>query len=155
MRNARQERTIPFRGLHRLPGDTPHVETVLEPGDVITAVDVPASPAARNSTYVKARDRASYAFANASAAVGLELSGDTVKDVKIGLGGVATTPWHAAAAEDLLRGRPATAESFRAAADAALADAKGFGGNDFKIPLAKNVLVRALSVLAGLPIDAA
>ena len=153
VRGSGGERTLPLRGLHRLPGDAPHLETVLEPGELILSVDVPASAAARHSTYVKARDRASYAFANASAAVGLELDGDTVKDVKIGLGGVATTPWHAAAAEEALRGRPATEPNFRAAADAALAEARPQAHNGFKVPLAKNVLVRALCVLADLPLD--
>ena len=153
VRNARGDRrTIPFNDLHRLPGDTPHLETVLEPGDLILAVDVPASPAARNSTYVKARDRASYAFANASAAVGLELDGDTIRDVKIGLGGIATTPWHAAEAEQTLIGKKATVEHFRAAAEQALEGATGYSHNAFKIPLAKNVIVRALEVVSGMSV---
>ena len=148
------ERGVKLRDFYRLPGDTPWVENALKPGEAIVSVDVPASPAAKNSTYVKARDRASYAFANASAAVGLEMDGDAIKDVRIALGGVGSVPWHAADAETLLIGKPATPENFRAAADAAMAGAKGQGDNDFKIPLAKNVIVRALSVLSGVSIDA-
>ena len=147
LRGPDGERSVKIRGFHKKPGDTPHVQTELRPGEIIVGVDVPLAAAAKRSTYVKARDRASYAFANASAAVGLELDGETIADCRVALGGVGSVPWHSPEAEAALRGKPATAETFAAAADAALAGARGHGENDFKIPLAKNVLVRALEVL--------
>jgi xanthine dehydrogenase YagS FAD-binding subunit len=140
-------RTVPLTDLHRLPGDHPEVETILEPGELITAVELPALPFAARSTYRKVRDRASYAFALVSVAAALELDGDTVKDVRLALGGVATKPWRARKAEEALVGRPATPESFRAAAEAELADARPLRDNGFKIDLAARTIVAVLGEL--------
>ncbi len=137
-------RRIPFAELHRLPGDRPDVETTLRPGDLITAILVPATPAAVRSRYLKVRDRTSYAFAVASAAVALDLDGDVVRDARIALGGIATVPWRARAAEAALRGKPLDEASAGAAADAELSAARTFEHNAFKRPLAKETLVRAL-----------
>ncbi len=137
-------RTIPIGELHRLPGDTPHLETTLKHGELITAVDVPALPLAARSRYVKVRDRASFAFALTSVAVALSVSGGVVEDVRLALGGVAPKPWRPLEAERALRGRPANAHSFREAAELALQGAKGFPHNRFKIELAKRSIVRGL-----------
>ncbi len=149
LRSAEGERTLPLTDLHRLPEDHPEVETVLRPGELITAIELPALAFARNSTYRKVRDRASYAFALVSVAAALEMDGTTVKDVKLALGGVAHKPWRAWKFEAALRGRPATEESFRAAAEAELADAKPLLHNGFKIELAKRTIVAVLAELAG------
>jgi xanthine dehydrogenase YagS FAD-binding subunit len=139
---------IPMPGLHRLPGDQPERDTVLGPGDLITAVELPPVPAARNSRYRKVRDRASYAFAVVSIAAAVELDGDgTIADVRIALGGVAHVPWRAEIAEGALRGGPATEAAFAAAADAELAQAAPLRDNAFKVPLARNLIVRTLGEL--------
>jgi xanthine dehydrogenase YagS FAD-binding subunit len=143
------QRTVPFTALHRLPEAHPEIETVLEPGELITAVELPALPLARRSTYRKVRDRASYAFALVSVAGGLELEGETVKDVRLALGGVAHRPWRAWKAEAALIGQPATESSFRAAADAELADATPLRDNGFKVELARRTLVAVLCELKG------
>jgi xanthine dehydrogenase YagS FAD-binding subunit len=140
-----ENRTLPFANLHVLPGAHPERETVLRPGELITAIDLPALPAARRSLYLKVRDRASYAFALASAAVAVEQDGRTIRDARVGLGGVATKPWRSREAERLLIGKPATEQTFRAAADAALAGAHPHRDNAFKVTLAKRTLVRALT----------
>ncbi|WGH78725.1 FAD binding domain-containing protein [Jannaschia ovalis] len=137
-------RTIPFAELHVLPGDTPEIETVLEPGEIVTAIELPVVPAMRASHYLKARDRESYAFAAASAAVGLEMDGDTVRDVRIGLGGVAAVPWRATAAEDSLRGSPLTEATAREAGRIAFADAQPLEGSAYKIALGADVVAGAL-----------
>jgi len=138
------ERTIPLAGFHRLPGDEPQRDTVLEHGELITAVDLPPLAFATRSRYRKVRDRASYAFALVSVAAALDVTGGIVRDVRIALGGVAHAPWRATKAEVALRGAPATGEMFRRAAEAELADAQPLPGNAFKVPLARNVLVRTL-----------
>jgi len=138
------ERVIALAELHRLPGDHPERENTLEPGELITAVEVPPLSFASRSLYLKVRDRASFAFALASAAVALDVGGGMVRDARIALGGVGTKPWRAPEAEDVLRGRPATVDSYRAAADAALAGAMPRVHNGFKIELARRTLVRAL-----------
>ncbi|GAB3358028.1 FAD binding domain-containing protein [Modestobacter lapidis] len=142
------ERTIPFVELHRLPDGDPSRDTVLEHGDLITAIDLPALPLAVNSQYRKVRDRASYAFALVSVAAALEVADGVVRDVRIALGGVAHKPWRATAAEEALRGAPATEESYRAAAAAELAGAvpqPGIDdGNAFKIPLVGRTLIAVL-----------
>jgi xanthine dehydrogenase YagS FAD-binding subunit len=140
--------SIPIPGLHRLPGEEPERDTVLEDGDLITAVELPPVPAAANSRYRKVRDRASYAFAVVSIAAALELDGDTVEDVRIALGGVAHVPWRAQTAEAALRGGPASEAAFAAAADAELAAARPLRDNGFKVPLARNLIVRTLAELA-------
>lgn len=142
-------RTLPFAEFHRLPGETPEIETVLAPGELITAIELPASPIAARSTYRKVRDRASYAFALVSVAAALEVENGTVKDVRVALGGVAHKPWRATKAEAALRGRSATADAFEAAAAAELADAEGLRDNAFKIPLARRTIAAVLTQLAG------
>ena len=136
-------RTIAFSDLHRRPGDTPHIETNLEPGELITAFVVPGGPRQR-SLYRKIRDRESYAFANASAAVALEMLGEVVGDVRIGLGGVATIPWRAYRAEEVLRGRALTETRAREAADAEFTGAYTRAHNAYKVALGKSTMVRAL-----------
>ncbi len=147
LRGAGGERTILLNDLHRLPGDRPDLETVLEPGELITAVELPALPFAARSTYRKVRDRASYAFALVSVAAALELDGGTVKDVRLALGGVAHKPWRAWKAEAALRGRPATVENFRAAAEAELVDARPLTHNAFKIELVRRTVAAVLGEL--------
>jgi xanthine dehydrogenase YagS FAD-binding subunit len=141
-------RDVPFGELHRLPGDDPARDTVLEHGDLITAIDLPPLPAGARSAYRKVRDRASYAFALVSVAAAVTVDGGLVSDARIALGGVAHKPWRAARAEEVLLGRPPTQEAFRAAAAAELAAAwpqPGLdGGNGFKIPLATRTLVATL-----------
>jgi xanthine dehydrogenase YagS FAD-binding subunit len=138
------ERTLPLTGLHRLPGDAPERDTVLEHGELITAVDLPPLALAANSRYRKVRDRASYAFALVSVAAAVDVADGAVRDVRIALGGVAHKPWRATTAEEALRGGPATEARFRAAAEAELADARPLPGNAFKVPLARNTIVSTL-----------
>lgn len=141
-------RTIPLPGLHRLPGEEPDRDTVLESGELITAVELEPLAFATRSDYRKVRDRASFAFALVSVAAALDISDGTVSDCRIALGGVAHVPWRAARAEALLRGLPATPESFTRAAEAELAQAEPLRENGFKVPLARNLIVRTLSDLA-------
>lgn len=140
-------RTLPLANLHRLPFDHPEMETLLAPGELITAVELPAMPFAHHAVYRKVRDRASYAFALVSVAAALDLEDGTVKDVRLALGGVAAKPWRAAKAEDVLRGRPATADVFAEAAAAELADARPLRDNAFKVELAKRTIVAVLESL--------
>ncbi len=140
----RGERAIPLVDFYRLPGDEPQRDTVLEHGELITAVDLPPLAFATRSHYRKVRDRASYAFALVSVAAALDVAGGVVRDVRIALGGVAHVPWRAVRAEAALRGTPATQEAFGRAADAELAGAQPLPGNAFKVPLARNALVRTL-----------
>src|SRR2546429_6455036 len=137
---ANGERTIPLVDFHRLPGNEPQRDTVLEHGELITAVDLPQLPFATRSRYRKVRDRASYAFALVSVAAALAVAGGVVQDVRIALGGTAPVPWRAWRAEAELRGKPATEEMFRPAADAELAGAQPLPGNAFKVPLVRNTL---------------
>jgi xanthine dehydrogenase YagS FAD-binding subunit len=137
-------KTIPFAGLHRSPGATPNVETVLEPGDLIIGFDVPAGPWTRRSLYLKVRDRQSYEFALASAAVAIDMVGSNVREARIALGGVATIPWRSREAEDVLVGKVLTETVAEAAARAAFADARPRAHNAFKIALGQSTLVRAL-----------
>ncbi len=142
------ERTIAFEDFHRLPGETPNIETNLQPNELITAVDLPALPFAQRSTYLKVRDRASYAFALVSVAAALELDGGKIRSVRLALGGVAHKPWRAHKAEQALLGKPPNEASFQAAAEAELAGAKGYQHNSFKIELAKRAITRALATVA-------
>jgi len=137
------ERAIPIADFHLLPGATPARETAIGPGELITRVTLPATPFAARSAYVKARDRASYAFALASAGVALHLEGGRVRAARVALGGVATKPWRSREAEQALEGQPATDAAFERAA-AALAGAQPRPDNRFKVPLGKATLVRAL-----------
>ena len=141
------ERTVAIPGLHRLPGDAPERDTVLEPGELITAIELPALPRAARSAYRKVRDRASYAFAVVSVAVAADVEEGVVRDSRIALGAVAHVPWRAERTEDALRGRPATEESFRTAAEAELAAAEPLRDNAFKVPLARDVLVATLEAV--------
>ncbi|WP_406856414.1 xanthine dehydrogenase family protein subunit M [Alsobacter sp. KACC 23698] len=140
----RGRRRIEAARLHRLPGDAPEIETVLDPGELITAITVPAKPWARRSLYLKVRDRESYAFALASAAVALDLDGDTVRDARVALGGVAAIPWRAYEAEEVLRGQRFDEDLARKAASAAFERARPSGDNAFKVKLGQETLVRAL-----------
>lgn len=142
------ERRIPIADLHRLPGDSPERDSVLEHGELIIAVELPASPVAAHSAYYKVRDRASYAFALVSVAAALQVSNGRVEQVRIAFGGLAHKPWRAVRAEASLRGAPATDESFRRAADAELADARPLRHNAFKVPMARNTLRMLLRHLA-------
>lgn len=138
------KRTLPFEQLHLLPGHTPQREHALEPGELITAVELPARAFAKRSHYLKVRDRSEFAFALASAAVAVALDGKTIGDARVALGGVATRPWRAREAERLLVGKAAAPALFRQAAEAALAAAKTRPDNAFKVELAKRTIVRAL-----------
>jgi xanthine dehydrogenase YagS FAD-binding subunit len=142
--SAGKPRVIALADLHRLPGRTPNLETQLAPGELISAIDVSAGPWTRRSLYRKVRDRESYEFALASAAVGLDMDGEIVRQARISLGGVATVPWRARDAEDLLRGKRLDEAAAQAAAEAAFAGAKSREHNRFKIALGQRTLVRAL-----------
>jgi xanthine dehydrogenase YagS FAD-binding subunit len=144
------DRMLPFAHLHRQPGDTPQTETELRPGELITTFHLPPIPWARRSLYLKIRDRVSYDFALASAAVALDLADGSVREARIALGGVATVPWRAHAAEAALLGMRLNGDSLITAADAAFADAKPHGHNAFKVALGKQTLIRALREAAEL-----
>jgi xanthine dehydrogenase YagS FAD-binding subunit len=144
------DRVIPFGMFHRVPGEHPERDTVLELGELITGVDIPRMPFATRSVYVKVRDRRSYAFALASAAVALDVRDDKIWEARIALGGVATKPWRSPEAESALMGKPAGTAAFQAAADAALHGAVPHAHNTFKIELAKRTLMRALARAAAL-----
>jgi xanthine dehydrogenase YagS FAD-binding subunit len=138
------ERTIAFSDFHRLPENTPQFDTNLHPNEIATGIELPAQGFAVNYTYLKIRDRLSYAFALVSVAAALELEGDTIKEVRLALGGVAHKPWRDTAAEAALRGQPANQATFTHAADLLLRGAKGYAHNAFKIDLAHRGTVRAL-----------
>ena len=144
LRSAGGDRTVPFTDIHRLPGDQPDRDTTLDPGDLITAIELPALPVAKHSTYRKVRDRSSYAFALVSVAAALETEDGKVNDVRLALGGVAHKPWRARKAEAALRGGPATETAFREAAEIELADARPQSANGFKIELAQRTLTAVL-----------
>ncbi|GLS44293.1 FAD binding domain-containing protein [Methylobacterium brachythecii] len=143
------ERTVPLVDFHRLPSDRPELETVLEPGEVIEAVEIPASPFAARSGYRKVRDRASYAFALVSVAAELTLREGRIDEIRIAFGGIAPKPWRAYRAEAALRGSGPSGEAFLAAAALELADAAPLAGNAFKIELAKRTLGAVLTDLTG------
>jgi len=143
--SAAGNRVIAFESLHRRPGETANVETALDPGDLITAFEIPARPWTRRSLYLKIRDRESYEFALASAAVALDLDAGVIREARIALGGVATVPWRAREAEKVLAGRRFDDAAAKAAADAAFADAVPRAHNSFKVPLGKRTLIRALN----------
>ena len=151
VRGPQGERQIPFAIFHRLPGNTPERDTELARDELIEYVDLPHIPFANRSHYLKVRDRASYAFALVSVAAALEVDGNNkIKAARIALGGVAHAPWRASKAERELLGKNPKEASFRAAAEAELAAAKGYKHNSFKIELAKRAMVRALSTVAGI-----
>jgi xanthine dehydrogenase YagS FAD-binding subunit len=138
------ERTIAFADFHRLPGNTPEVDTNLKPNEIITAIELPAQGFAANYSYLKIRDRLSYAFALVSVAAALELEGNRITEARLALGGVAHKPWRNLEAELAMRGKPADAPAFAEAAAVLLRDAKGFEHNAFKIDLARRAIVRTL-----------
>ncbi len=140
------KRSIPFGEFHRLPGSTPQLDTNLKPDELIVAVTLPKPRFAQNSYYLKSRDRNSYAFALISVAVGLEMSGGTIKSAGLALGGVAHKPWRSIEAEKSLAGQSASAEAFAKAASIALAGAHGYEHNAFKIEMARQGIARALTV---------
>jgi xanthine dehydrogenase YagS FAD-binding subunit len=143
------DRKIPFIDFHRLPGDTPHIDSNLQKGELITAVQIPENPYTKNVHYLKVRDRNSYAFALVSAAAALELNGTTIKSARLAMGGVAHKPWRLTEAEQFLAGKPATEVSFKQAAEVAMRGAKAFEHNKFKLELGPNTLVQALKNAAG------
>jgi xanthine dehydrogenase YagS FAD-binding subunit len=147
--SAGGSRSLPLTDLHLLPGGTPHVETALRPGELITRIEIPSCAAAANSSYRKVRDRSSYAFALVSIAAALEIVDGKIADVRIALGGVAPKPWRARRAEEALLGQAPGHRIFSDAAEAELADAAPLDGNAFKVALARNTLVAVLGGLAG------
>lgn len=138
------ERTIALTDFHRLPGDTPHIDTNLGAGEIITAIELPTRGFSRNYSYLKVRDRQSYAFALVSVAAALELEGNAIAEARVALGGVAHKPWRSVEAEAALRGRAATADHFSHAADLLLQGARAYAHNGFKIELARRAIVRTL-----------
>jgi xanthine dehydrogenase YagS FAD-binding subunit len=144
------ERTIAFDDFHRLPGDTPEHDTNLAPGELITAVELPPNGFAKHWHYLKLRDRASFAFALVAVAAALDLEGETVRDARIAIGGVAHKPWRARETEKELIGKRLSADTLAAAANAAVADAKPYRDNAFKVKLAPAAIVRAASIAGGL-----
>lgn len=142
------ERSIKFADFHRLPDDTPNIDTNLRSDEIITAIELPPKGFAANYSYLKIRDRLSYAFALVSIAVGLDIADGTIKEARLALGGVAHKPWRNHEAEAQLSGAPATRETFMRAAETVLRDARGFGHNDFKIELARRGILRTLTQAA-------
>jgi CO/xanthine dehydrogenase FAD-binding subunit len=149
LQGAVGSRSVPLTELYLLPGDRPDRETVLEHGELLTGIEIPWLPEGARSTYLKVRDRASYEFALASAAVAVVLEDGVIRWGRVGLGGVGTVPWRARAAEAVLGGAPASIEVFRAAAEAAVRDPFTVAGTAFKVELAKRTLVRALQTVTG------
>ena len=146
VRGARRQRTVPVADLHRLPGDTPYIETALEPGEVIAGIAVPANLASRRSHYLKVRDRASFEFAVVSAAVALDMDGGRIRQARIALGGVGTKPWRVPRVEAALAGAILDPAALRPAATLAAEGAQGRGHNDFKIELMQRAIVRAIEI---------
>ena len=140
-----KERVIPFVEYHRLPENTPEKDNNLMHGDLVTAIELPKNNLANKSYYLKVRDRASYAFALLSVAAALETDGDTIKQARIAMGGVAHKPWRALEAEKFLTGKAATEANFKAAADAEMKAAKPLEHNAFKVELGRRAIVRALT----------
>jgi xanthine dehydrogenase YagS FAD-binding subunit len=150
VRSRAGSRTIPAVDFHRLPGDQPEVDTMLQPGELITAIEVPAQPSTRQSAYVKVRERESYEFATVAAAVTLDLDGGRIRAARIALGSVAHKPWRLAAAEQRLRGVPCESAAMRDALGDAFAEARPLAHNAYKIELARNAVLRALEQAGGL-----
>jgi xanthine dehydrogenase YagS FAD-binding subunit len=142
------ERAIAFADFHRLPGSTPQLDTNLQRDEIVTAIELPQAGFAANYTYLKIRDRLSYAFALVSIAAAVELDGEVIREARIALGGVAPKPWRSLKAESVLRGQAPTPQNFAKVADVLLAGARGYGHNDFKIGLARRGIIRALGQAA-------
>lgn len=143
------ERLIPFQKFHRLPGDAPQKDNTLERGELIVAVEVPDNRYGEHVHYLKVRDRTSYAFALVSVAAAVDMQGDTIRDVRLSMGGVAHKPWRLTEAEEFLKGKQASEAAFRQAAGLAMQGAKGYGHNNFKLKLAPNCVVEALKKATG------
>jgi xanthine dehydrogenase YagS FAD-binding subunit len=149
--SSKGNRRIPFADFHRLPGNNPEKDNNLQRGEMITAIEIPYNDAfAKNSLYVKIRDRASYAFALVSVAAALDLKGSTINNARLAMGGVAHKPWRLTAAENFLKGKTASVENFKQAATIAMKDAKGYGYNNFKLKLAPNTIVQTLKTVSGI-----
>jgi xanthine dehydrogenase YagS FAD-binding subunit len=149
--NNKGERKIHFADFHRLPGNTPEKDNNLQKGELITAVEVPINEAlATNSLYIKVRDRASYAFALVSVAAALDMDGNTIRDTRLAMGGVAHKPWRLTAAENFLKGKNASEDNFKHAVAIAMKDAKGYGKNNFKLKMAPNTIVQTLKTVSGI-----
>jgi xanthine dehydrogenase YagS FAD-binding subunit len=149
--NNKGERRIPFGDFHRLPGNTPEKDSNLERGELITAIEIPDNDTfAENVLYEKVRDRASYAFALVSVAVALDMQGNTIRNARLAMGGVAHKPWRLTASENFLKGKTASIDNFKKAAAVAMKDAKGYGFNNFKLTLAPNTIVQSLKTVSGL-----
>ncbi|MEJ7611003.1 MAG: xanthine dehydrogenase family protein subunit M [Ferruginibacter sp.] len=145
------ERRIPFGDFHRLPGETPELDNNLQKGEMISAVEIPDNASlSKNVLYTKVRDRASYAFALVSVAAALEMSGNTISKARLAMGGVAHMPWRLTAAEEFLKGKTASPENFKAAAELTLRRAQGKGHNNFKVPLARNTIIQTLISVSGI-----
>jgi xanthine dehydrogenase YagS FAD-binding subunit len=145
------ERKVPFADFHRLPGNTPEKDNNLQRGELITAIEIPANDSfAKNSLYVKIRDRASYAFALVSVAVALDMKGDTIQNARLAMGGVSHKPWRLTASENFLKGKIASADNFKRSAAIAMKDAKSYGYNNFKLILTPNTIVHTLKTVSGL-----
>ncbi len=146
----RGRRSIPIAAFHRLPGDTPQIDTNLRQGELITAIDLPAASAvfAPRSTYLKLRDRTSYAFALVSVAAAFDIQGNKIRQARVAMGGVAHKPWRAVEAEKILTGARVDEETFRRAAEATMREARGYEHNRFKIEMGKRAIVRALMTVA-------
>jgi len=144
-----RDRVIPMEGFHRLPEDQPNIDTNLRKDELITGIELPKQGFAEHYSYIKVRDRESYAFALVSVAVGLEMEGSVIKDARIALGGVAHKPWRIPEAEESLKGRPADLASCQRAAEILLEGARGYGLNTFKIELARRVIIRGLQEASG------
>ena len=144
--NSKGERKILFKDFHRLPGDMPQLDNNLKADEMIIRLEIPTNNLAKNYHYLKVRDRASYAFALVSVAAALEINNNKITDVRLAMGGVAHKPWRLTASESFLKGKEATQYNFEQAAQLAMKDAKGFGGNDFKLKLAPNTIIEALNL---------
>lgn len=144
--NQKGERKILFKDFHRLAGDTPQLDNNLKADEMIVRLEIPINNLANNTHYLKVRDRASYAFALVSVAAALEISDNKITDVRLAMGGVAHKPWRLTASENFLKGKDATIANFEQAAKLAMTDAKGFGENDFKLQMAPNSIIEALTL---------
>jgi len=144
--NGKGERRLLFKDFHRLAGDTPQLDNNLKPDEMIVRLEIPTNNLIKNSYYLKVRDRASYAFALVSVAAAIEISNNKITDVRLAMGGVAHKPWRLSASENYLKGKEPTTENFEQAARLAMTDAKGFGENDFKLQMAPNSIIEALTM---------
>ncbi len=149
--NNKGERRIPFADFHRLPGNTPEKDNILQRGELITAIEIPDNEAfAKNVHYLKVRDRASYAFALVSVAAALDMQGNTIRNARLAMGGVAHKPWRLTASENFLKGKAASIDNFKEAATIAMKDAKGYGNNNFKLRMAPNAIIESLKTVTGI-----